>query len=357
MALHQTGESEIAYGLKDLIDLDFLQRFQDSFSKAMGMASLTVDDKGPVTAPSNFTTFCMDLTRNTPEGARRCNECDLKGGKEAARTGRPAIYYCHGGLMDFAAPIVVEGRQIGSMLGGQVLPQPPDEAKFRRLAAELGIDPEIYVAAVRKIRVVPEESIRAAAELLYIVANALSAIGYQKLQVMKRVEEFEEMAVTIRDDADLLYQKVEEVDSQVGNLTMTTDKLKTATETSLKKVKETDEILRFIRSVADKTKLLGLNASIEAARAGEAGRGFNVVAKEVGSLASVSIESAGKIDKTLRSIQVGMSDIEEGVRQTGGVVDAHQAKMKEIRQKIDQFKELAKELQELTLELREKVKM
>ena len=41
-----------------------------------------------------------------------------KGGEEAARLGRPVVYECHAGLIDFAAPILLEGRQIGTILGG-----------------------------------------------------------------------------------------------------------------------------------------------------------------------------------------------------------------------------------------------
>ncbi|MDR1785132.1 MAG: PocR ligand-binding domain-containing protein [Spirochaetaceae bacterium] len=201
----------------DYINLEFFQKFQDIFSLATGVASITVDDKGPVTRPSNFTDFCDKYTRGTPEGFRRCNECDLHGGRESARTGRPAVYFCHAGLMDFAAPIIVNGTQIGSVLCGQVLPEKPDEAKFRKIALEIGADPDEYIEALRKIRIVPEETIRAAGELLFLVTNSIvrSQLNIYSLeeQVRLRTQALEEQT-RVAEEALLAAEKATEAKSE-----------------------------------------------------------------------------------------------------------------------------------------------
>lgn len=63
---------------------------------------------------------------------------------------------------------------------------------------------------------------------------------------------------------------------------------------------EVAEALTVINGIADRTNLLALNAAIEASRAGEEGRGFTVVADEVGKLAEQSSRNAKKIEGSIR---------------------------------------------------------
>lgn len=67
-------------------------------------------------------------------------------------------------------------------------------------------------------------------------------------------------------------------------------------------VKEIEEAVSLISSIADQTNLLSLNASIEAARAGEAGRGFAVVASEIQQLADQSNNSANTIFQVISNL-------------------------------------------------------
>ncbi|MCW2307650.1 sensor histidine kinase [Rhodobium gokarnense] len=106
--------------MSNLTSVDMLQKVQDNFSAAVGVAMVIVDPKGePVTKPSGFSGFCQTI-RGHPVWRERCYHCDAVGGRTALSNGGPSIYKCHAGLVDFAAPITMCGEYLGAVICGQV---------------------------------------------------------------------------------------------------------------------------------------------------------------------------------------------------------------------------------------------
>ncbi|MGM3173184.1 methyl-accepting chemotaxis protein [Dickeya lacustris] len=85
--------------------------------------------------------------------------------------------------------------------------------------------------------------------------------------------------------------------------------------------REMTEVISLIENVAFQTHILSLNAAIEAARAGEMGKGFSVVAREVGMLASQSSHSAQNINGLIRESD---SSVATGARLVGSLNESLQ---------------------------------
>lgn len=178
--------------IQDVIDINALQKFQDNFADSMGIASVTVDRKGKaVTKSSSCSRFCAHFVRSTAEGNEKCIKAHQLAGREAARTGRPYIFRCHAGLIDFAAPILIKGIQIGTVLGGQILIEAPVESDLKKTAQELGLDEDQFFDLVKEIKIVTRKNVEATAEVLFTIANTLSKIGYEELELKKVSKELE----------------------------------------------------------------------------------------------------------------------------------------------------------------------
>lgn len=181
-----------------LLDMKMLESFLRDFATVTGITScaMTSDREYLVENTPPYNRLCFDIIRSTEEGRRRCIDADLALMAQVKEAKRYGIHICHNGLVDMAAPIIVEGKDIGYVVGGQVLSKPPDEEWHRKNALELGLDPDEYLKALSEITIISMEKIEASAHLMEGVGNAIANATYQRLLQERKVEE---MAIIVRE--------------------------------------------------------------------------------------------------------------------------------------------------------------
>lgn len=118
--------------------------------------------------------------------------------------------------------------------------------------------------------------------------------------------------------ADKLLTSIEEIDSSNKELIKQVNISNNNFNDIIKVIREIESKTKVINEIVFQTKLLSFNASVEAARAGENGKGFSVVAEEVGKLAQMSGNASTEIS-TLLSMSIGQ--VETIINSTKGQVN------------------------------------
>lgn len=109
----------------------------------------------------------------------------------------------------------------------------------------------------------------------------------------------------------------------------------------------TDEILSMVKRISAQTRLLGLNATIEAARAGESGKGFFVVAQEIGKLSNMTNDFLKKIEQALQQINKSVKEISDKISKAAQVYQSQATAIKEIAASVDELTDSLKVLEEM----------
>ncbi len=147
------------------------------------------------------------------------------------------------------------------------------------------------------------ENIRQQQDEIIMVATAVTEMASATQEIAGNAEntaKTAEHAVGLTQEG---HSQVRQSQSSIGNLAREVDSAVTIIEDLNDHAQRISSILATIRSIAEQTNLLALNAAIEAARAGEQGRGFAVVADEVRVLSQRTHTSTEEIQSMIESLQ------------------------------------------------------
>ncbi|KAA2237565.1 methyl-accepting chemotaxis protein [Salinarimonas soli] len=179
------------------------------------------------------------------------------------------------------------------------------EARVARMIAEFRLETERLVDGVGRESDSLEAAARSLAEAIgtsrHLTGAAVEEIAAARAQVENVAGAAEDMARVVGD----IERQIGEARRIVGEASETNAATGGLVHDLALKADTIGEVVTLIRSIAEQTNLLALNATIEAARAGEAGKGFAVVASEVKALAGQTAAATHRIAEQIAAIQAG----------------------------------------------------
>jgi two-component system response regulator YesN len=206
---------------------DVTQWLLDSYYQATGFKVIFVDRKGKIflssTSDGFFCDFCK-LIQSSSEGEKRCFKSFSDAALKSAKYGFPYIYRCHTGVIEWAVPFLLGGEFLGCFISGGILMRKPDFSflkEIKKVDKTLELGESRLEEILKRIKIVSEKKVKAAADILHIMTNYLTKMELTdiKLRQEKYIQQArisEEIQSIKRKELELLEKEEKNENSLIS---------------------------------------------------------------------------------------------------------------------------------------------
>lgn len=246
-----------------------------------------------------------------------------------------------------------------------------DREKFIKRQASQKFDmPELQVGIPVRVGSTPDEAIKqnkpvhedidAAVYGYPVMAASYPLIDDETAEVVasfgislprKLANDLKNIASSLDEGFTGVATAIEQITTATNNVSDNQQNLNKEIVKSKELLDKINDVMNFIKEIADETKMLGLNAAIEAARVGEAGLGFGVVAEEIRKLSADSKNTVVQIRELTKEINKSMNETSLASESTLAVVEETAAATQEVNASIEEMTALAQKLTQTAVNL------
>lgn len=171
-------------------------------------------------------------------------------------------------------------------------------------------------------------------ERVKILQKMAAIIVVEEIKKNALTEKKQEIIDKVADEIQEMSAAIEEISAGAEEIASTSQYLEKTVERLEININNINNVLSLIKSIAERTNLIGLNAAIEAARSGEHGRGFAVVAEEVRKLSINSSNSLKETNKEIKEIKHAIEETMKGVHQNSRTTNEQAVGLQQISENV-----------------------
>lgn len=181
--------------LIDVIELDYLQKIQDSLGSLLGVTVSLIDPDGnTISQPSKITTLCESVQKS-PGGHSLCTQCHKEMFEENVRRQGPLITTCpNTGLRAVSVPIVFKDGYLGSWLISQIRMGDINETLLEETAQRTGVPEDSLKEAAAALPLTTEEGFSKILDFLMKITEVLTDLVAANLSLEDHAVELQNLA-------------------------------------------------------------------------------------------------------------------------------------------------------------------